>query len=628
MIYALIFVILLNVSLSMAIYFKKRIEETLFLSIVGIILILFLSGIIVNFNIGYYFILFLNIPLMFYNIKSICKNRSIIKENLLTPSLLLLALSLIFLGWLNHGREFVVWDEFSHWALVVKNMFYFNDFGLGENSTVLAKSYLSGTSIFQYFCLKLNGVYNESILYFGQNLIVLSFILPIFKKIKKLNSITLWLSYLMIVLIPTIFYPYFYSSLYVDGILGIAFAYSIYSYYSNYDNALDKFNVVNLSASLMMLIFIKDFGIVLSLITAFIVLIDNVAIRNKFSLKCLWNKGKVILLAYIPAILVKVLWLLKLKSFVSSSSNSEGGMISHIINLFNEGLVGYKSTVFGSFIKALFFKELSSSTVLKISFAVGVCIFILLSYLLVHDMKKSSAKTSNIFSSISVVVGAIGYASLILIAYLTIFSDYESLRLASYERYIGTYILGMLIIILALLINKYSVNIKKNNIFIILSIGMLLFLTNYNVIINSTIYARADVATTRRIRKPYKKFKNITDKYLKEDDLLYFISTNDNGIDFYISRYELTPKKMNLAYGWSIGNPYDENDIWTIQKSKDQWKEELLQSYDYVYLFDIDEQFIENYKTLFKNKNDIVDNSLFKVVKNSNSNKILEIVSK
>ena len=59
-------------------------------------------------------------------------------------------------------------------------------------------------------------------------------------------------------------------------------------------------------------------------------------------------------------------------------------------------------------------------------------------------------------------------------------------------------------------------------------------------------------------------------------------------------------------------NPYIEN------------KQELIKEYDYVYLFDIDEKFIDQYNKLFIN-GDIKDNQLYKVVK-SDSYAILEFV--
>lgn len=625
--YVIILIILLNMSIAFSIYFDKRIEETLFLSILGIVLIIFLSGFVFNLLVGVYIIILLSSLLFIYNFICIYKKKKIIKENIFTPSFFFFIVFSIFLILLNFGRLFIVWDEFSHWALVVKNMFYLNTFGLGSDSTVLAKSYLSGTSLFQYFCVKLNGTYNESILYFAQNLMFFSLILPIFKNFKKLNNIMLWLSMAIVVLLPTLFYPYFYNSIYVDGMLGIAFAYSIYSYYLNYENGLDKFNKINLSASILMLIFIKDFGLILSLITIFIILIDNIFIRNKFSVKILLKNSKDIILIYLPAIIIKILWTIELKKNVENVTSSNS-LLSSIINLFKEGLVGYKTTVYYEFKNALFFRSLSSSSMLNISFVVGICIFILLYCLLTYNIKKSKLKTSYIFSEFTIILGGLGYALLILIAYLILFSEYEALRLASYERYISTYTLGMLLIIVALIINKYSNILRKNNIFCIISIISLICIINYSALLNMVKYARDSINNTKDIRNQYKKFKSITDKYVKKGDLLYFISTNDDGIDFYIARYELTPNKMNLNYAWSIGNPYNDSDIWTVQISKEDWAKHLINDYNYVYLFDIDEQFISKYNTLFDvNSKSINDNQLYKVEKNKVNEKILKLVS-
>jgi hypothetical protein len=142
-----------------------------------------------------------------------------------------------------------------------------------------------------------------------------------------------------------------------------------------------------------------------------------------------------------------------------------------------------------------------------------------------------------------------------------------------------------------------------------------------------TIFARADASNTNNIRSAYKEFKVVTDKYMSKKDVLYFISTDDTGIDFFIARYELTPKKMNLAYGWSIGDKYNDKDIWTVPKTKEEWAKELLDNYDYVYLFDIDNPFINKYKDLFNISYDkINDNQLYKVNKKVGYTKFLELI--
>jgi hypothetical protein len=629
MAYIYILLILLNTSSAFAIYFNKKIEETLFLSIATKILILFLSGVLFNLAIGFYIIIILNIIMLIYNIYSIAKNNKLIKDNILTIGFYLLIISTLLFIWIDKGRASAIWDEFSHWALVVKDMFSLNNFGLGSDSNVIFKTYLTGTGLFQYLCLKLSGVYNESVMYFSFNMIILSLILPILKGFKKMKSIALFLAYFIIIIIPTMFYPSIYSSLYVDGILGITFGYTLYSYYLNYNEKFNVFNFINLLLSFSMLIFIKDFGLVLALIAFCIILFDKLFIRNKFRLKWneIYNRSIHLVLAFIPALVIKIVWTMLL-SFNKISLPMDGNsFLANTKDLLMQRLSGYKAGVAYDYIRALFYTPLTNSSI-GITYAMSIGIFIILTYLLVSNMKKDKLRQSYITLSTLVIVGAIGYALLILIsAYLTIFTQYEAVRLASFERYLSTYSVGMLILIFALLIDKYKDDINKLMRFLILTFGGLLLFANFTAFLNITIFARADASNTNNIRSAYKEFKVVTDKYMSKKDVLYFISTDDTGIDFFIARYELTPKKMNLAYGWSIGDKYNDKDIWTVPKTKEEWAKELLDNYDYVYLFDIDNPFINKYKDLFNISYDkINDNQLYKVNKKVGYTKFLELI--
>ncbi|MGE5455573.1 MAG: hypothetical protein ACM3O4_00495 [Ignavibacteriales bacterium] len=622
--YVLLLLIVLNTAIAFAIHFDKRVEETIFLSIIVKIFILFLSGVFFNLLVGYYFILILGIPLLIFNIKSIYKNKTIIKEKVLTVGFCLLMLGSLLFIWTNHNRLSIIWDEFSHWALVVKNMYLLNNFGIGLDGNVIAKSYLSGTSLFQYFAVKLSGTFNEGMLYFGMNLTFLSLILPMFKNFKNIKNLSIHLAFIMIMIVPTLFYPDLYNSLYVDAILGTTFAYSIYSYYLNYNDGLNKFNIINLSASLLFLIMIKEIGMVFAFLTFVIIFIDNIFIRNKFkfNLKYIWRNSKYLIFSLIPLIAVKLMWIGTLIVKNVNLPLQNDSMLDSIKTILSGNLIGYRRDVVYDYIKALFYTPLTDSSMMPITFFTSVGIFIIIFYILTNNMKKSIFKNSYILSGLFILLGAIGYSFLLLLTYLTIFCEYEAVNLASFQRYISTYTLGMFIIIIALLINKYRDKIKEFNKLLIIFFTFLLCFANFIALLNTTIFAREIISNTHDIRNSYKQFKNMVDKYVTNDNNIYFISTNDNGFDFYVANYEITPKKMNVNYAWSIGKKYSEDDIWTVLKTTESWKKELIENYDFVYLFDIDQQFVDQYGQLFNSN--IEDNQLYKV--NKDNKVILELI--
>ncbi len=620
--YILLIFLLLNTSLFYSTIFNKKIEQTIFLSIFSYIFILFVFGIFSILNVGFITILILNGILFIINVHSFIKRKIDLNKNVLTTGLILFIISYLIIVWQSFGKLANSWDEFSHWALVVKNMYGLGNLGLGSDSTVMIKTYLSGTSLFQYFCTKLCGEFRESMLYVGMDLLIISLIVPIFKTFKKKNNFLGYILYFILFFLPTFFYPTVYQTLYVDAVLGLAFAYSLYSYFSNRKKSLDKFDIINLIASFSMLILIKDFGLVLMLIAFAIILIDNMFIRNKFNIKNIVKDNYLLFITILPALLIKIVWIITLTLNNVNSSSSGSSIINTVKNLITLNLMDYQTGVITSFADATFNTSLTS-TFIPLSYVTILIITIIIGYFLIRNTKKESKNTNKVLVIFSI-LGAIAYSGLLLVAYLAIFSEYEAARLASFTRYMGTYALGLLYIVIALYVDCTHSNEKNLGVFTMLLLTFFTINFSFSTFLNLTVFASANSNITKDVREPYKEFRKKSKKYIKKNDYLYFISTNDNGIDYYIARYELTPYKMNKNFAWSIGVPYSKEDIWTVYKTSDTWRQELIKEYDYVYLFDIDEKFIDQYNKLFIN-GDIKDNQLYKVVK-SDSYAILEFV--
>ncbi len=68
-----------------------------------------------------------------------------------------------------------------------------------------------------------------------------------------------------------------------------------------------------------------------------------------------------------------------------------------------------------------------------------------------------------------------------------------------------------------------------------------------------------------------------------------------------------------IAHNWSIGTPYGENDVLTLNIACAEWLETLKNGYSYVYLEKIDEQFIEEFGAAFENQSEIMQQALYSV---------------
>lgn len=626
MAYIILIVLIINTTITYATLLKKKFEETLVLTIVSYIVLLFLIGALGSLNIGFYTIILINILLLIYNINSIIKKKVSLGGQILTFGFIVFLITYILILWINIGRKSILWDEFSHWGLAVKNMFQLGNLGLGENSTILFKNYLSGTSIFQFFCTKLLGEFNEGMLYIGMNIMLISTIVPIFSTVKSRKNWSAYICYAIMFFIPTYFIPNTYITLYVDSLLALVFAYTLYSYFSNYSEGLSKFKIINLMASLIWLIFIKDFGLVLAVGSLFIILIDNLFVRNKFKVKSIWNNSKYLLLAAIPMVTIKIIWGLILKTNNVVSVTDTSNILPTILNFIKGDLLPYQIVTVKKYIIALFkIPLLAANMSYPFSFVIAICLAIILAYI---AKRNTNDKKSINEMLILAIIGAVAYAILLMfVPFLSIFSEYEAVGLASYVRYMDEYILGLIFMELALIIKEISKNTKKLRNFTI--IFLIIFITTFPIkyIGNITIRARKNVYNTVKERNNYNTFNRIVRENVKDNQKIYFIATNTEGKEFYTAKYEATPKKLSNI--WNISNkPYFEGDIWTKIISPEEWKQDLIKNYDYVYLYIIDETFIENYGELFYNNIDTINNNqLYRVNKEETSKKILELVA-
>ena len=113
------------------------------------------------------------------------------------------------------------------------------------------------------------------------------------------------------------------------------------------------------------------------------------------------------------------------------------------------------------------------------------------------------------------------------------------------------------------------------------------------------------------------------------NDKVYLIYQNiGGGGAYHMLRYSISPIVTNLLYEWSLGPKYNEKDIWNYNISKDEFEKKLIdEDYDYVFIAQADEQFVEIYGDLIEGqkiqKQDFekLNDKLLKV--NKKDNKVL-----
>lgn len=250
-------------------FFKKKIEETIIFSIFLIILILYICGLFSILNIGWYFICILSLISLFFLLRNYQKIES---KLILTYGFLFMVIVTSISLIIHKYRVVITFDEFHFWFLAIKNMYINNELYTSVNSNLggLA-SYTPASTIFHYFWLKLSPYFDESLVFISMNFFIFSLIaspLSIFKKNQWKQAL---LAGFFLFLIPLTLYNYIYTGAYVDGLMGLIFAYILYIHFIKKN---DKFNLYAIILGLIILTLTKMTGIIFAMSAVIIIIID------------------------------------------------------------------------------------------------------------------------------------------------------------------------------------------------------------------------------------------------------------------------------------------------------------------------------------------------------------------
>lgn len=622
-----LFAILLLVSLCgfLIILSKRTFEEVIPLSIFITILILYFFGLFGFLKSGIYVVCisaFCSIGFSAFYI--ITKRDSSFIKRFFTPGFVIfwIITAIIYCG--TKGLMITRNDEFSHWGLVVKNMVIFDAFGYIKGGTTMFPSYPPGISLLQYFFIRLDSGFHEASLYQALDIMAVSTFMPLFKSIPLKKWKHLFIITLIIFTLPLIFYSDFYHSIYVDGILGVLFAYILFSYFS--ENTLTKFNILNISLASAVLTLLKGSGFGLALIANVIIWIDVIFPKKK---KSNYNYQQKIKLscASVSTLLIlcsELSWNIFLK-YTNTPIDWDLSVInfSEVLGLITSNTADSHKAAFQNVTRLLFdFQngyayQGQGNYAIKMSCFMWIGIYILIGFIIFRTQKNEFEKRRIKFIIISLICGFLLYTASIYILYCIIFPETEGITGTSFYRYINSYLSGGLIFLILLLIVKTETqNPEKSRFLLICILGVsMAFVPYYEVMRFSPIISDAEFKAVREMRSQYAasgRFSKIMDS---DDDKVFVINLTDNGLTHLIVQYNATPIPVQSLFSRNIMEINKENGklIWNI--TPNEWSQRLMAEYTYIYLHDIDNNFEEIYKRLFNDPNSIQDNSLYRIDK-------------
>lgn len=569
--------------------FKKSFGKCLPFSLMLPVFLLFFSQIAFNtFRFGYIFLIILFIISIYIIIKNFDK-----REYFLSNGFYYFCISYLVFLIINFGRHFFWDDELSHWGKMVKEMIRLDKFYYVNESTLRShKDYPPFISLFEMFWCNFSLGFSESNCTLGLHVFEFNILFsPILDEIKleKKNKI-LNIIFLCIISIGLIVYldsDNVFNTIYTDIIISTEFAYAIYLIYSNeIENAFGNLCYCFINIAMIMT---KQVGIAFVLLSLLFYFINNYKKKS----------NKVIICGFLFSVIFSVATYLCWNALIKPYDIVKQFDLNKLsVEGFKEIFAGktYQLDTIKMYVNRLFKYPIYSFPV-PMTFVSSFFAEILL--LLLKKYSKHF-ENNNVFGyEFTCLCGTLGYSLLMLILYAFCFPKKEALILISYNRYMSSMIIALLLGILVIFAIDYKKQFNINK--VILTSLIVLTIFDYNRILN--------VSPQLILGNRFSKYNNIAN-YLNEKvepNSKVFIVYDQSDIDNYpafVSYYcdEIYLNRINMDLNsQEYLEEHDYNEIITE-----------LKQYDYIYIVETSEIFNNNFCNLNNSKH-FENDSLYKI---------------
>lgn len=521
----------------------------------------------------------------------------------------------VFLFDLN--RNFSMWDEFSHWGEMVKEMLRLDHFYSVSSSTLMAhKDYPPIVSLFELFFCNLSGGYRETYLIRSIHLLSFSLFIPAiceydfkFNKVKFCFKTLLMMGIIFLTIL--LFDQHgIINTIYTDYLMAILVSYSLALILLEKD-PLSNFFLFHLSVSCSFLVMTKQMGLPLYAMILFMFL-WNVWIKNKSKTKKILHKEKIISMIKVSILLVIIpLSLWKGWDIYVNSLNLNAQFklsdlkLSELSDIMRKTSgEPYQQQAATNYMNAIKNNSMTTSIVSFNYLQCAILVFLLL-YLIYLYRKKYFHKRQIVFTALTLAFGFIGYAFVMLIMYVFSFGPVEGPNLASFNRYLPTYVLICMLFIIMIWIYMDSKDDKKSTSFknVILIFCILVFIQKPNF--TTKIMPQWKSSDESIFEYHAKKLMEKT----KENSRIFLIAQNSTGEFQFFVKYYMNPRVVNRHhYDFPVTNMDDYKEYF-----EREIKEDML-DFDYVYLAQISDEFKEKYQFLFSHSK-VKEEQLYKIKK-------------
>lgn len=622
--YILLYLIIISGSIFIADKTNKKIEKCIAPNIAIIILTLYVFGIFELLKYGVWFIAIVNILLGIYTIIKNWKNRNELKTKILTSGLAFFSIVFFVLMLTTYNKNLVDYDHYLYRSLNTKIMYYTDCISKGFQAL-----YPPSINLFEYFFMKIIGVYLQGVEAFAVQIFGFALLLPLFARIKNNKFINTIVAVVIICLPAILGNLIFYEAAYPDALLGLLIGYSMYMLCTEEDN---KFKLLSVILALAVTTLTKPAGFYISgIVIGMYLLVEllNKKCNNKENIiKFLKSKEfKNVIILAVAVILVFMSW----KIFTRINNQYNAGSTRPGETRTEGNSIGYTlksimTTTFGYYEEEHDAADSNNDLIPKIYslYAVmqpvrlaiyGIITVIMLASLIIYKyVVKEENKKKFAHYIIALTIGLAIYIVFLQLSYILKFSTEEMLGHNGLNRYLPTFLLGIIYFIVAVAIKNMEEK-KDRKINYIILIAIIIAFTPLqsiaNVSITSGISNIQSIEYCNNGRIPARK----VNEKIEENAKVVIISQNeDSNLYGLMMRYYLYPDH--------VANYYQQVGEKQLTNIKNKMLEEDI---SYIYVFSTNEELNESIKKEFNPETELKKETLYKLEKENNDIQLKEI---
>lgn len=588
------FVILALTNCWVVFWNKKSFGISLPATLTGTVLLAYFSQLLFHtFNIGIYVCIAVAVSAVILLILK-RKDRDFISRCFSEGFFVFLAICLFFLV-MDYGRWLSEWDEYSHWGKMVKEMFRLDRFYSEPQSNLLVhKDYPPFAVIFEMLWCRFSGGYSAGGATMALHILGFSMVLPL--ALEQLNGETKtgrlqkFISKLAIVAAFLLFIFNFNHvqpmTIYLDLFLPLFYV-SLILMVSDSELRRSGFGFLMLLLGQFSLIITKQMGVAFVLLVWFFYTMLEVlelSSEDKGSQEKksgLWMILVVRSLAILitPAISYSI-WNHYITNLgLTGQFSFERINVGTIIRILAGGGDYIQHLTYVKFIRALFTTNLGTG-IFSMTYVSAVllafCILAVLAYLFRTVVHRGEILQYAVLFA----VGSAGYAFTMLVLYMFCYSEGEMSVLASYERYMSTYILSeyvLLVLLLVRLLARKKVDVCTYPVALgMLGIGLLMVGTGGVSQLMPQSFCEKD--------GDYKEQADEIQRLTPADAEVFLISSH-NDVYTYILTYYLDDRRIDKRYLTSNVATWgaDNTDYWNAVL-------DCIREDGYVYLYNVTDE--------------------------------------